>query len=298
MSHQKQSVFIIVPVHNRKNITLKCLEYLAIQRAIDTFQVVIIDDGCTDGTAAAVAAKYPQVHILSSTGGNLWWTGAIKLGMQYAYEQGAHYIIWLNDDTLPKTNTFSQLITFCKKHPKTIAASQCYYDGAFTYGGQTRHRFRQTPAYAVPAEILSCDALDGNAVCLPRSVIDDIGYPPANLIPHYGGDNIYTWSAKQAGYKLYLLGDAISICPRDHPRISWTQGSETIWQHWQAAMSPKASYYWWGYWNFCLQYWGILGIIVFLQPYLRLILFTVLSVTLPPKWLCILREKFGHSNSL
>lgn len=298
MSHQKPSVFIIIPVHNRKNITLKCLEHLATQCSIDTFQVVVIDDGSTDGTAAAVVTKYPQVYILSSTGGNLWWTGAIKLGMQYAYKQGAQHIIWLNDDTLPEASTLVQLIAFCKKYPKTIAASQCYYDDVFTYGGQTRQRFRQTPAYAAPGEVLCCDALDGNAVCLPRSVIDDVGYPPAKLIPHYGGDNVYTWSAKQIGYQLCLLGDAISICPRDHPKISWTIDPEPIWNAWQAAVSPKTRYYWWGYWNFCTRYWGIWGIVSFLNPYTRLVLFTVLRLFFPRQWLYFLKRNFGKRDAV
>lgn len=293
--HGELSLFIIIPVHNRRTTTLSCLEHLATQSVFDTFQIVVINDGCTDGTEAAIKAKYPQIRVISSNG-NLWWTGAIELGMRHAYDAGAEYILWLNDDALPAEGTLDKLISFCRAHPHTLAASQCYFDGAFTYGGQTRQRFCQIPTYAAPDQIVSCDALDGNLVCLPRSVVDDIGYPLGKLIPHYGGDNLYTWSAKQAGYALCLLGNAVSSCPRDHPQISWTLDPDPIWKHWRAAASPKTSYYLPGYWHFCIRYWGIWGVAVFMRPYLRLVLFTVLRLALPRKWLHFLKERFGNTS--
>lgn len=294
MSHHRQSIFIVIPVHNRKDITLKCLKNLAIQGALDDFKVLIVDDGCTDGTPAAVQAQYPQTHVITGHG-NLWWTGAIEYGMRHAYAHNADYMFWLNDDTLPAPGTLNKLICFCDLHSRCIASSQCYYAGMHTYGGQIRQRFCQIPIHAEPGEVVSCDALDGNLVCIPRSVIDDVGYPLGRHVPHYGGDNLYTWIAKQAGYDLCLLGDAISTCPNNHPKISWTLDPEPILKAWQAAASPKTRYYWWGYWHFCTRYWGILGTIVFIKPYLRLILFTVLRLMLPRKWLYFLKKKLGNS---
>lgn len=287
---EHDAVFVIIPVHNRKAVTLQCLDHLEAQGDLDAFQVVVVDDGSTDGTTEAIGQQYPHVHILQGDG-NLWWTGAIEIGMHYAYQNGADYIFWLNDDTLPNPGTLNQLLSYCRMHPTAIASSQCNFNGELTYGGQTRTRLFQYPIHADPNQVIDCDALDGNLVCLPRSVIDTIGYPAGKQVPHYGGDNLYTWQAKQAGYQLCLLGNATSICPRDHPEISWTLDPDPIWKYWRAIASPKTGCYLPGYWNFCINYWGILGILTFIYPYLKLLGFTILRCLFPHKLLINLRRR-------
>ncbi|ASC71442.1 hypothetical protein XM38_023940 [Halomicronema hongdechloris C2206] len=287
-----EAVYIIIPVHNRKTTTLTCLQHLQQQGDLERFQVVVVDDGSTDGTSEVIHLQYPQVHLLQGDG-HLWWAGATKLGMEYAYGQGAEYFVWLNDDTLPESGTLQKLLVFCAAHLQTIAASQCYWGGVFTYGGQVRRRLKQIPHYAAPGDISHCDALDGNLVCIPRAVVDDIGYPLSQQIPHYGSDNMYTWLAKQTGYELSLLGDAISQCPRDHQWVSWLISQEPIWQHWQGMLSPKTNTYIVGHWHFCIRYWGIPGVIPFLTPYLRLFVITVLRCFLPRRLLWLLKCQFG-----
>ena len=103
--------YIIIPVHNRKALTLACLENLKINSNLQKYQVIVVDDGSSDLTSEEVVANYPEVIILKGDG-NLWWTGAMALGMTYAYEKGADYFIWLNDDSLPAPNTLDLLINF------------------------------------------------------------------------------------------------------------------------------------------------------------------------------------------
>ncbi|MEL6945455.1 MAG: glycosyltransferase, partial [Bacteroidota bacterium] len=87
-------------MHNRKDITLKCLSRLKALGDLTRYSVIVVDDGSTDGTYEEIYESYPTVILLKGDG-NLWWTGAIRMGMEYAYKQDADYIIWLNDDTLP-----------------------------------------------------------------------------------------------------------------------------------------------------------------------------------------------------
>lgn len=289
-------VFILIPVHNRKAVTLACIAHLAKFGALERYSVTIIDDGSTDDTAAAIAARFPAVHILTGDG-NLWWTGAIELGMAHARAQGASHIMWLNDDTLPAEETLEQLLDFCQCHPRTIVASQCCDDAGPTYGGQHKTRFSQVPCYAAPGETLECDALDGNLVCMPAAVMDAIGLPEGRRFPHYGGDNMYTWQAKCQGFRLYVLGDAPSFCRRDHATERWLMDPDPVWKYWRNLCSPKSCFYWRVHPQFCLRYWGIAGLFPFLIPYLRLTLITLLRCVLPPSTIRRLPALLGRSLS-
>lgn len=121
----KKSASIIIPVHNRKEITIKCLQHLKQCGDLQQYHTIVIDDGSTDGTAEAINQFYPEVTILTGDG-DLWWTGAIALGMKYAIEQQAEYIIWLNDDCLPAKGSLATLLHFLKTHPNAIAGAACY----------------------------------------------------------------------------------------------------------------------------------------------------------------------------
>jgi len=41
----KQSVYIIIPVHNRKALTLACLENLKTNGDLQKYHVIVVDDG-------------------------------------------------------------------------------------------------------------------------------------------------------------------------------------------------------------------------------------------------------------
>jgi len=287
------STYLLIPVHNRKAVTLRCLDHLASLGALNRYTVIVIDDGSTDGTAAAIAAQFPAVTILPGNG-NLWWTGAMELGMRHAHAHQARFILWLNDDTLPAPGTIEALIAFCQRHPRAIVASQCRDEVGPTYGGQHKTRFSQVPCHAAPGQTLECDALDGNLVCMPATVIDAIGLPEGRRFPHYGGDNMYTWRAKCQGFRLYVLGDAPSVCRRDHATERWLMDPDPVGKYWRKLGSPKSCFYWRVHPRFCLRYWGIAGLVPLVSPYLRLSLITLVRWVLPAATIRQLPARLQH----
>ena len=296
----REPVYIIIPVHNRKNITLKCLETLKQCGDLDRYYTVVVDDGSTDGTSEAITNFYPEVTILTGDG-NLWWTGAIRKGMEYAYEQGAEYFIWLNDDCYVSENAIIRIVNSCKKERKKIIGAQCYNDSKYTspsYGGEIREGLKLKAKYVGFDQIINCDALDGNLVCMESSVVDDIGYPPNDLIPHYGGDNFFTWKAKKVGYKLELDGNIIAVCKQNKGDESWLLSDLSILELWQKINLPKSKFYSVGYWNFCLNFWGFKGILLYIKPYLRLAIISLLKFIIPRQLLHDFYFKIKNSNSI
>ena len=206
ISTHKESVYIIIPVYNRKSTTLKCLNHLKKCGNLQQYHVVVVDDGSTDGTKEAIATLYPEVKVLEGNG-DLWWTGAMAKGMEYAYQQGAEYFIWLNDDCLPAANTLKEMVKFMRLNPNTLVAPSCYSEESNLRQIQHNGFHGRQGCAANPGEVINVDGMSGWCVGIPSAVYEKIGVPDAKKFPHYSGDDIYTFQATQTGFKACLIGD-------------------------------------------------------------------------------------------
>lgn len=268
--------FIIIPVHNRKTVTLTCLEHLCQNGDLNRYQVIVVDDGSTDGTKEAIENQFPQVKVLQGNG-NLWWTGAICIGMEYAIQQGANYLIWLNDDCLISPCTLADLIQFCHEHPNTIVGCQGFeleHPDRLSFGGKCKtwqgYRFLNLP----PGQVVPCDLLSGNLVCLPVSVVRAIGLPDPIATPHYGGDSLYLLKARKAGFSLFVDSRHPVFNHSGEPALNprdWIMAPGSPWRILQLALNPYSGLSWRVWWQLNWQAYGFWGIVMFLKKYLSMI---------------------------
>lgn len=217
----KEPVYIIIPVHNRKTTTLACLENLKKCGDLQRYYVVIVDDASTDGTAAAINTLYPEATVLPGNG-DLWWTGAMAQGMQYAYEQGAEYFFWLNDDCTPEFDTLPRLVEFLKTHPDTIVAPTCYTNESNLLIKHHNGFQGRKSCAANPGEVIFVDGMSGWCVGIPAAVFRKIGSPDAKRFPHYSGDDTYILRATRAGFKACVIGDIkVTLVGPVHPKLDF-----------------------------------------------------------------------------
>lgn len=291
-SNTNPLVFIIIPVHNRRDITFSCLNHLREIGDLYSYQVVVIDDGSTDGTSPMISENFPEVTVLSGDG-NLWWTGAIVKGMEYLIEHGADYFIWLNDDTFPSSGTIQMMVSECAEHTNSLVSAQCYsaHDMQYpTYGGHQKSLTSTRLIFTPKNQILECDCLSGNLVCFPKAVVDQLGFPPADKLPHCLADIAYTWQAKKHGYRIKVIGNATAVCKFNPSEEGWASSPIPMGTRWKEIFTLKSNLYPPAFWYFCRTTYHKLALFVFVRMYLNFILFTILRAIFPVRFLQKIRE--------
>lgn len=282
--------WVVIPAHNRRDTTLACLRTLASLPESTALNIIVVDDGSTDKTSEAIGREFPATTVIRGNG-NLWWTGATEVGMRHAYEAGAEYIVWLNDDGLPESGTLELLFETCRNLNAIVGGLTLAPSATETiYGGFAEVK-SQINRIGTPHEaLINCAALNGNLVCFPRSVIRAIGWPNSQNCPHAYGDVEYTLRAHRAGFPVLLQREARVIgtinLSQDYAR--WWRDEVSLVDIWRSIPQRGSHLYFPAVWSFHTRAWQGRGVLRVLGIYGRLAAITVLRGITPDslrRWL-------------
>lgn len=216
-------IAIVIPIYNRLEITKTGLASIrrTIQKALPlvsevTYDVIIVDDGSTDGSAEFIKENYPEVHVLTGDG-NLWWSGAINVGAKYAKDDlKSDFVLLMNDDCVLDEDYFLNMSTLVAQGEadNKILASKVYYlnipNKIFFFGA--RFNFRNGKKAIVASGQIdngqyetpqACEWTGGMGVLIPVGVFDKIGYFDRENFPQYYGDADFTLRASKAGVEIF-----------------------------------------------------------------------------------------------
>lgn len=119
------TVFVVMLNWNQEADTRECLASLR-RCAAPPLRVLLVDNGSRDGSPGRIAADFPEVEILRQPR-NLGFAEGNNVGIRRALEQGAAWILLLNNDTLVDPGFLESLVDALKRVPEAgIAGSKIY----------------------------------------------------------------------------------------------------------------------------------------------------------------------------
>lgn len=242
-------IVALMTCHNRREKTVTSIGHYFSCDLPEGYarQLVLVDDGSTDGTAEAVLAAFPGVAIERGDG-NLFWNRGMLCAWQRALPLAPDYVLWLNDDTMLYPHALKTLLETDAQmraqagQPGIAVGSTDNAQGELSYGGSVsvsrlnRLKTRKVmPAVtAQPAE-----TMNGNCVLVPREVFNRIGLLDV-VFRHAMGDNDYGFRAHKAGIPIWVMPGFCGQCNTEE-RIKGTYSDKTMpfSARWKNVTSPK-----------------------------------------------------------
>lgn len=210
-------VYIIVVNWNGRDVTLECLASLQ-GVTYPNLRVVVVDNASTDGSTAAVRARYPDTIVLEQPT-NLRFAGGNNAGMRHALEHGAELLCLLNNDTTVHPEFLTHLVGRLQSAPDIgMVAPKIYYENEpdliwFAGGtmsmwtGTMRHigiRERDRGQFDEPREI---DYATGCCMLVRREVVERVGMLDESFFM-YTEDADWCMRIRRAGYRIVYEPEA------------------------------------------------------------------------------------------
>jgi len=228
MDGENIRVEIVIPVHNRRDITLQALRSLSkIDKTGMDVHVVIVDDGSTDGTSAAIATGFPEVRIVSGDG-TLHYAAGTNRGIEAAMERNPDFIVMANDDSVFHERFLQSLVKTAHESPRSVVGallllwSEPHLVFQVDFKWKTAHGGWILPerasAFAFPERPFEAEGLAGNCVLVPADAIRECGLMDEKTFPYGWGDIQYFVRMRRLGWTLLVDPRSLVWCePNSYP---------------------------------------------------------------------------------
>lgn len=173
---------IIMPVWNRLELTRDCLTALSQIKDQPEYEVIIIDNGSTDGTKEFVSELKGDVQIILNDQ-NLGFAKACNQGARAA---SGRYLVFLNNDTIPQPGWLSALVSEVEAHPEVgiVGSKLLYPDGTVQHAGVVRDLEHRLPYHVykhVPGDHLAVNQrrefqiVTAACMLIRRAIFEEVG---------------------------------------------------------------------------------------------------------------------------
>ena len=207
-------------------------------------EIIVVDNGSTDGTGAMLADRYPQVTVLRMQK-NVGAAGGWAAGLEYATSEKGHDWVWnFDDDSVPGSKALEKLLSGAQKvsgnHLVGMVAplpiheeTGTLYPPLLWQGGFVR------PSSELLAEpIWFADLVYASGCMVRREAVAKIGLPRSDFFMDFF-DFEYSLRIRSQGMKIAIINEckvAHTVGNARHVRLPGFNG---LW----AGYSPWREYY-------------------------------------------------------
>lgn len=218
----KPELTIIILNYNTRQLTLDCLASLAKVKNEISFEIILSDNGSTDGSVEAIAKGYPEVRIVENNA-NLGFAKGNNAARKFARGKD---ILFLNTDTIVYKGVLAKTVQYLKDHPE-VGALTCKLVLADGSLDKDARRAFPTPwvslthlvlhldklfpksklfarywyGYAPTDTIQEVDVIQGAYFLAPKKLLDEVGW--FNEVYFLDGEDIdLCWKIRKKGFKI------------------------------------------------------------------------------------------------
>jgi hypothetical protein len=206
---------VIIVNWNGRHLLEECLDSIP-GRGNGEIEVIVVDNGSTDGSADFLRSRYvPRIRLIELPS-NEGWSGGNNRGIESA---GGEYVLLLNNDTRLENGFFSRLREGISRHPgsgmfavkilddkdRTVIDNTghvIFWDGSSRGRGRMK---KDGPEYAKEEEVL-CPS--GAAGVYKREIFGRVGLIDEDYFT-YGEDTELGLRARKAGYRCHYIPSAV-----------------------------------------------------------------------------------------
>ncbi len=233
--NQPLDLSVIIVSWNTKDLLQNCLNSVYAETKNISFEVFVVDNASSDGSAEMVDRELPQVHLIQNNQ-NL---GFAKANNQAIRQSRGRYVLLLNPDTVVLDGALDKMVAFMETHHQagvltckifkpdgTVQPSARTHFGTLLGGTLLAHlRFialmwvhrhflrRQAPGNSLGGFLSNDNIIRevswvlGACMMVRRETISQVGLLDEQLF--LSGEEVdWCYRAKQKGWNIYFLPDA------------------------------------------------------------------------------------------
>lgn len=210
---------VILVNYNGEKYNVACIESILANSGAAELKIIVVDNASQDDSMRLLGEKYAgneQLELIRLDD-NYGFSYANNVGIDRAKEQGADYVMLLNNDTEIMPDMLSQLWECAKRHPGSVAVPKIYYSDdrkrLWSAGGSFSPIIKK-------AGHIGLDETDqgqydqereigfatGCCLWIPMEVVEKAGTLDARFFLYYE-DTEYS-------FRLHRMGIPIYYCPR------------------------------------------------------------------------------------
>ncbi len=228
-ANEQPKLFVIVLNYNGKDTLPACLASVY-QSDYNNFEVVVVDNNSKDGSFEAAKNQFSRAHFIRSPQ-NIGFARGNNLGLRFALEKFADFVLLLNNDAFLQKNTLSILLEAAqeKKSPAIFNPlivnkndQKIWFAGGKIKWLQMKnvHLTKATAAKIYPTQYCT-----GCAMLVSKEIFKKIGLFDERYFLYYE-DADFSVRALKAGFGLFIcpsakVSHAEQSCAKNKTKVYW-----------------------------------------------------------------------------